>query len=77
MVGFSYYIGNSYLYNLMYNKEMMKQLNYWAVLLIVALLVPASTTQAKGKKEKAKQEVTTGAQDREQWVKWLWKISYH
>ena len=54
----------------------MKQLNYWVVLLIIALLLPASTTQAKGKKEKAKQEVTTGAQDREQWVKWLWKISY-
>ena len=54
----------------------MKQLNYWAVLLIVALLLPATSVQAKNKKEKAKQEVTTGAQDREQWVKWLWKISY-
>lgn len=55
----------------------MKQLNYWAVLFIVAaLLLPAASMQAKNKKEKAKQEVTTGAQDREQWVKWLWKISY-
>lgn len=40
--------------------------------------VDASTHRA-GQREKDKNvvaEQTTGAQDREQWVKWLWKISY-
>lgn len=55
----------------------MKKLNYWILLLVAVMLVPALTVQAKGKKDKnVVAEQTTGAQDREQWVKWLWKISY-
>lgn len=55
----------------------MKKLNYWILLLVAAMLMPALTVQAKGKKGKnVVAEQTTGAQDREQWVKWLWKISY-
>ena len=54
----------------------MKRVNYLLLLIIAALLLPAASVQAKNKKEKATQEVTTGAQDREQWVKWLWKIAY-
>ncbi|HJD94003.1 MAG TPA: DUF2264 domain-containing protein, partial [Bacteroides togonis] len=55
----------------------MKKLNYWILLLVAAMLMPALTVQAKGKKDKnVVAEQTTGAQDREQWVKWLWKISY-
>ena len=55
----------------------MKKLNYWILLLVAAMLMPALTVQAKGKKDKnVVAEQITGAQDREQWVKWLWKISY-
>lgn len=55
----------------------MKKLNYWILLLVAAMLMPALTVQAKGKKDKnVVAEQATGAQDREQWVKWLWKISY-
>lgn len=55
----------------------MKRFNYLILLLIAAMLLPASSMQAKSKKEKsAKEQVTTGAQDRETWVKLLWKISY-
>lgn len=55
----------------------MKKLNYWILLLVAAMLMPAFTVQAKGKKDKnVVAEQTIGAQDREQWVKWLWKISY-
>ncbi len=55
----------------------MKKLNYWILLLVAVMLMPALTVQAKGRKNKnVVAEQTTGAQDREQWVKWLWKISY-
>lgn len=55
----------------------MKRLNYLILLLIAAMMLPVSSLQAKSKKEKAaKEQVTTGAQDRETWVKLLWKISY-
>lgn len=54
----------------------MKKMNCLVLLLVAVLLLPAVPVQAKNKKEKAEQEMSTGAQDREQWVKWLWKISY-
>ena len=55
----------------------MKKLNYWIWLLVAAMWMPARTVQAKGKKDmNVVAEQTSGAQDREQWVKWLWKISY-
>lgn len=55
----------------------MKKLNYWIILLAALCLLPTSALQAREKKNKKSEAVqTTGAQDREQWVKWLWKISY-
>ena len=54
----------------------MKKMNCLVLLLVAVLMLPAVPVQAKNKKEKAEQEMSTGAQDREQWVKWLWKISY-
>ena len=55
----------------------MKRLNYLTLLLIVVLAIPTSSLQAKSKKDKAaKEQVTTGAQDRATWVKLMWKISY-
>ena len=54
----------------------MKKMNCLVLLLVAVLILPAVPVQAKNKKEKAEQEMSTGAQDREQWVKWLWKISY-
>lgn len=55
----------------------MKKLNYWIIALAAVCLIPACSLQAHEKKnKKSETEQTTGAQDREQWVKWLWKISY-
>ncbi len=55
----------------------MKKLNYWIIVLAAVCLIPACSLQAREKKnKKSETEQTTGAQDREQWVKWLWKISY-
>lgn len=55
----------------------MKKLNYWMIVLAAVCLIPACSLQAREKKnKKLETEQTTGAQDREQWVKWLWKISY-
>lgn len=55
----------------------MKKLNYWMIVLAAVCLIPACSLQAREKKnKKSETEQTTGAQDREQWVKWLWKISY-
>lgn len=55
----------------------MKKLNYWMIVLAAVFLIPACSLQAREKKnKKSETEQTTGAQDREQWVKWLWKISY-
>ena len=54
----------------------MKKMNCLVLLLVAVLILPAVPVQAKNKKEKTEQEMSTGAQDREQWVKWLWKISY-
>lgn len=51
-------------------------MNCLVLLLVAVLMLPAVPVQAKNKKEKAELEMSTGAQDREQWVKWLWKISY-
>ena len=48
----------------------------WLLVLMLLVIIP-NNMQAKGKKDKnVVAEQTTGAQDREQWVKWLWKISY-
>lgn len=54
----------------------MKRLNYLILLLLAAFMWPAFPVQAKKKVKQETTQVTTGAQDREQWVKWLWKISY-
>lgn len=56
----------------------MKRLNYLILLLVAILAIPASSLQAKGKKNKAakEQQATTGAEDRATWVKLMWKISY-
>lgn len=56
----------------------MKRLNYLILLLIAVMILPASSLQAKGKKDKSskEQQVTTGAEDRATWVKLMWKISY-
>lgn len=55
----------------------MKKLNYWIIVLAAVCLIPACSLQAREKKnKKSETEQTTGAQEREQWVKWLWKISY-
>ena len=56
----------------------MKRLNYLILLLIAVMILPASSLQAKGKKDKPskEQQVTTGAEDRATWVKLMWKISY-
>lgn len=45
------------------------------MLLFSAFIASTLTLQAREKKIN-KIEQTTGAQDREMWVKWLWKISY-
>ena len=45
---------------------LMKQLNYFALLLVVLMAMPVSSLQAKNKKDKTakEQQMTTGAQDR-------------
>lgn len=53
----------------------MKKSNYILMLLFSAFIASTLTLQAREKKIN-KIEQTTGAQDREMWVKWLWKISY-
>lgn len=53
----------------------MKKSNYILMLLFSAFIASTLPLQAREKKIN-KIEQTTGAQDREMWVKWLWKISY-
>ena len=53
----------------------MKKSNYILILLFSAFIASTLPLQAREKKIN-KIEQTTGAQDREMWVKWLWKISY-
>lgn len=53
----------------------MKKSNYILMLLFSAFIASTFPLQAREKKIN-KIEQTTGAQDREMWVKWLWKISY-
>lgn len=57
----------------------MQRLNYLILLLVAVLVLPAQAVQAgnrKGRTAGREQRVTTGGQDRELWVKLLWKISY-
>ena len=54
----------------------MRKFYFLVGLLLVAFLCTVSDVQARNKKKEVVAEQTTGAQDRAQWVKWLWKISY-
>lgn len=44
--------------------------------LVVWMMMATQPADARGKREKNQMEQTIGAQDREQWVQWLWKIAY-
>lgn len=46
------------------------------LILVLLVMMPGSMQAREKKNKKSETEQTTGAQDREQWVKWLWKISY-
>ena len=48
---------------------LMKQLNYFALLLVVLMAMPVSSLQAKNEKDKTakEQQMTTGVQDRAVW----------
>lgn len=48
----------------------------WLLILVLLVMMPGSMQAREKKNKKSETEQTTGAQDREQWVKWLWKISY-
>lgn len=48
----------------------------WLLALLLLVAMPGSMQAREKKNKKTEIEQTTGAQDREQWVKWLWKISY-
>lgn len=48
----------------------------WLLILALLIMMPGSMQAREKKNKKSETEQTTGAQDREQWVKWLWKISY-
>lgn len=56
----------------------MQRLHYFILLLMAVVILPASSLQAKSRKDKAvkEQQVTTGEEDRATWVKLMWKISY-
>lgn len=54
----------------------MRKFNFLFGLLLVAFLCTVCDVQARNRKKEVVTEQTTGAQDRAQWVKWLWKISY-
>lgn len=56
----------------------MRKIHYLILLVLAVITLPASSLQAKSKKNKPNQEqfLTTGAQDRATWVQLLWKISY-
>lgn len=48
----------------------------WLLILVLLVMMPGSMQAREKKNKKSETEQTTGTQDREQWVKWLWKISY-
>lgn len=48
----------------------------WLLILVLLVMMPGSMQAREKKNKKSETEQTTGVQDREQWVKWLWKISY-
>ena len=48
----------------------------WLLALLLLVAMPGGMQAREKKNKKTEIEQTTGAQDREQWVKWLWKISY-
>ena len=48
----------------------------WLLALLLLVAMPGSMQAREKKNKKTEIEQTTGAQDRKQWVKWLWKISY-
>lgn len=56
----------------------MRKIHFLILLVLAVITLPASSLQAKSKKNKPNQEqfLTTGAQDRATWVQLLWKISY-